>query len=142
MGQATDWFEPVGSELATRQRPTWPCSEGPHRILVPTLTRRRPLPTQTAGSSPPSLHLHHLRHCSILLFGAGWLLEVGLIGSFWVGDMEIRASSWSWQFCPLRPHWGLNLGHIHSSDSPGSGGAPNTHCSGFFSSVVRNWSDH
>lgn len=103
--------------------------------------RVRPfLPRQLAVVQPP-LTSPAPRHCCILLFGVGWLLEVGLIGRLWVGDVEIRAHSWSWQFFPLRPD-GLNFGCIHSSDSPGSGGAPNTHDSMLVSSVVSDWNEH
>ena len=103
--------------------------------------RVRPfLPRQLAVAQPP-LTSPAPRHCCILLFGVGWLLEVGLIGRLWVGDVEIRAHSWSWQFFPLRPD-GLNFGCIHSSDSPGSGGAPNTHDSMLVSSVVSDWNEH
>ena len=88
--------------------------------------RVRPfLPRQLAVAQPP-LTSPAPRLCCLLLFGVGWLPEVGLIGRLWAGDVEIRACSWSWQFFPLRPD-GLNLQCIHSSDSPGSGGAPNTH---------------
>lgn len=103
--------------------------------------RVRPfLPRQLAVAQQP-LTSPAPRHCCILLFGVGWLLEVGLIGRLWVGDVEIRAHSWSWQFFPLRPD-GLNFGCIHSSDSPGSGGAPNTHDSMLVSSVVSDWNEH